>query len=229
MRLELKGGKIEFSSHPWLPKPVGNIADILNDRLFNNAYFIEIGANDGVQNDLMYSSISRFNLKGAVLEPVSYLFEILKDNYQGFSDIRILNYALGQANESRLLYRLKKTNDPLPPFYEQLASFDLETILTHKKYITDIEKYIITEKVKVITFSELMQKLSITKLDFLIIDTEGYDLEILKTIDLEKYLISTIVFEHKHLSLEDFSAAVDLFNANGYSLNSDRTDTIALL
>jgi FkbM family methyltransferase len=51
-------------------------------------------------------------------------------------------------------------------------------------------------KVKTITFDELMEKHpDIKEIDFMSIDVEGHEMEILKTIDFEKYKFNFITIE----------------------------------
>ena len=45
-----------------------------------------------------------------------------------------------------------------------------------------------------------MKKHNVNDISFILIDTEGYDYEIIKLIDFEKYKPSILIFEHKHLS-----------------------------
>ena len=46
-----------------------------------NFFFIQIGANDGVRADESYDFITKNNLKGIVVEPLSDMFEKLCQNY----------------------------------------------------------------------------------------------------------------------------------------------------
>ena len=64
---------------------------------------------------------------------------------------------------------------------------------------------------------ELLAKYKIEKLDFLMIDTEGHDYEILKTLDLDHYRPEVIIFENNHLSKSDYQAALDQLTTKGYS------------
>src|SRR5262249_18075468 len=53
-----------------------------------------------------------------------------------------------------------------------------------------------------------------------VIDTEGYDLEILRQLDLIRFRPDLIVYEHKHLNELERTIAADLLIANGYSVQS---------
>ena len=54
------------------------------------------------------------------------------------------------------------------------------------------------------TFNDLCDKYEIRHIDFLQIDTEGYDAEIIKSIDFTKIKIDTIKYEIWHFPVECF-------------------------
>ncbi|MDC1044451.1 FkbM family methyltransferase [Candidatus Pelagibacter ubique] len=59
---------------------------------------------------------------------------------------------------------------------------------------TDIEEV----DVQYLTFSDLIEKYSISSIDLLQIDVEGAEFEILNSIDFEKIEIKKVIFEFKH-------------------------------
>jgi hypothetical protein len=63
--------------------------------------------------------------------------------------------------------------------------------------------------------------------DLLLIDTEGFDFNILKMIDFSALKPPVIAYEHAHLAKSDMVAATDLLLAQGYRLTRDNLDTIA--
>lgn len=57
-----------------------------------------------------------------------------------------------------------------------------------------------TTEVQTRNINSLLQELRVESSDFLQIDTEGYDAEIILTLDLDVRSMSIINFEHSHLS-----------------------------
>ena len=45
-------------------------------------FFVQIGANDGFKADPIYLYVRKYGWKGILVEPVSYIFEKLKENYK---------------------------------------------------------------------------------------------------------------------------------------------------
>ncbi len=101
-------------------------------------------------------------------------------------------------------------------------------LVKHGDRIPDIESRIIETQVPCVRFDDLCKKHDFQDFDFLHIDTEGYDYEILKTIDLERYQPLAILYEHKHLGEQDRNAALQLLHGLGYSSLSIFEDTLAV-
>jgi len=126
-------------------------------RTTRDVFFVQIGAHDGKTDDELHDFICRHRWKGVLVEPVAYLFNRLISNYNGLPGLAFENKALAESDGRRTFYRLRQSDDAtLPSWYDQLGSFDKEVILGHKKYIPDIEKYIIEESVDCISFATLI-------------------------------------------------------------------------
>ncbi|XP_059488980.1 uncharacterized protein LOC132204476 isoform X2 [Neocloeon triangulifer] len=67
-------------------------------------------------------------------------------------------------------------------------------------------------------FNTLMTSLNRTKIDFFSLDVEGFEFEILKTIDFKKFEFDLITLEHKHTG-KNHDLIVPFMDRNGYSLN----------
>jgi FkbM family methyltransferase len=87
--------------------------------------------------------------------------------------------------------------------------------------------YVLTNPIDVrtITFKTLFGMTGITQVDYLKIDTEGYDLEVLKMFPWETMKPSFVKFESKHI---DIDAAVELLQGNGYHCEIDTHNTYAI-
>ena len=166
-------------------------------------FFIQIGSNDGKLGDPIHDYIIKYNWSGILIEPIKYIYNKLLRTYEKQKNLTIENVAISDKNEIRTFYRLKENKNGLPIWYEQLGTFFLEILLSHKKQIHNIEDYLITEEVNCVTFNELVRKHNVRKIDLLHIDTEGYDDEIIKSIDFTKIRPNIILYENKHLKNED--------------------------
>ena len=196
--------------------------------------FVQIGANDGVMNDPIYRFIqkNKDKVSGFVLEPLPDIFSTLVMNYQSFPRIKPLNLAIHNSETEMLLYRVKSEYlSNVPAFARGIASFDpnhwKKTLL-----ITD-SSYIQSENVKCVSYSQLLRDYEITKIDLLLIDTEGYDYEILMGIDLNNLKPRIIRFEHgvrdSVMSESNFIEIVARLNSYGYQIMAESYDATAYL
>ena len=71
-------------------------------------------------------------------------------------------------------------------------------------------------KVKAITLNNLLEKHQITEIDLLYLDTEEYELPILKGVNLEKYRPKYIVVEIFTLKRKTFDSIKEYMEENNY-------------
>lgn len=191
-------------------------------------FFVQIGGCNGISDDPIHEYIKKYHWSGIIVEPVKYLFEQLVENYKSEKKLIFENMALSDKNGFSDFYYLKQSND-LPSWYDQIGSFMLSHVLKYKKYIPDIEDRILVEKVPTITLAGIIDKYSVKKLDLLLIDTEGFDYEILKQIKSINIKPKMIFFENMHLSDNDFKMSKMFLRINGYSIIRLGDNTLAFI
>lgn len=195
-----------------------------------NFFFVQIGANDGLKADPMYLYVKKYNWKGILVEPVKYIFERLKENYNGTKNVYFENVAIADKDGYKNFYRLKhiKGKD-VPLWYDEIGSFLKENVVKHKDKFPDLENYLITEKIRCLTLDSLFKKYNLKKIDFLQIDAEGYDYHIVKQIPFNKLKPKMIRYEDRHLSAEQQEYCKNLLIKNGYEIVKITGDTLAYL
>ncbi len=214
----------------WHPREFRN--DILNDYASykQNVNFVQIGSNNGISDDPINRLITEYNWRGILVEPIKYLFDELKKNYNKFSSrLKFENAAIANVNGKLKFYRLEKSDLPdLPYWYDQIGSFNKEVVEKHKPSIPHFDELFIEDSIDSITFPDLLKKHSMNDIDFIQIDTEGYDYEILKTIPFADLNIEFIMFENKHLSEQDYKSSIQLLKQNGYEVGTKYKDTVGI-
>lgn len=190
-------------------------------------YFVQVGAFDGITDDPLHPYTSRGLIKGCLIEPQGDAFEFLRANYAQLDGVQLKRAAIGERSGLATLYRIRP-GTPGPPWIHQIASFRREVILKHSEFIPNLEDAIITETVPTITFDELFAELAIEP-DIVVIDTEGYDFEIIKLLDVGVRRPRIIYYESKHLSPKDQNACIDLLIGVGYRVAALPLDTVAYL
>lgn len=199
---------------------------------FPRAFFIQIGANDGSTSDPLRRQIAARAWRGIMVEPVPHIFRKLAANYAGVEQIALENVAIGASDGEAQFHSLVPVDNPvaqgLPHWYAGLGSFRLDVILSHKPLIPDIEQRVVTQTLPCLTFLSLCHRHGVEHVDLIQIDTEGYDYEVVKLIDLERFRPALIVYEHVHLSAADRAACEQLLRDHGYEVGEFHLDTLAL-
>ena len=95
--------------------------------------------------------------------------------------------------------------------------------------LPDAEARVQTESVRVLTFASLFEEYGIDpkSIDFLQIDAEGFDAEVLCQFDLALLRPPIVRFEHQVLSSRDFELAISSLIGYGYSIGLSLFDTLA--
>ena len=189
-------------------------------------FFIQIGANDGLRSDPIHELIIRHQLHGLLVEPLPEFFSQLKKNYQTQSHLRFENAAISDHNGTGLLWRFHP-DAPIPDKCHGMARFNEKSI---RKVACqyNIQNYIITTRVKLITFEKLLEKYDIGAYDFLQIDTEGYEYKILQMVMKTRFKPKLIHYEFQNLSFQERLDSCSLLSQNGYKFIHDTFDTIAI-
>jgi FkbM family methyltransferase len=217
--------------YAWRP-PLRVIDDIVDsfDASANSVYFIQVGSNDGQSGDPIYKYVGNGKWRGVLVEPIPFLFTQLQANYAPYAaQVQFENSAIDHQSGRKTFYRLKPSAEiNAPQWYDQLGTFNKDVLLKHGKHIPGIEDLLVEDEVNTISLADLIRKHQVQQIDFLHIDTEGYDYEIIKMVPFEKVRPRIILYEHKHLSLSDYRSSVTFLENQGYVLFSYDWDTIAI-
>jgi FkbM family methyltransferase len=214
-----------------LPTPVEPLTHLVAEfaRMYPDAFFVQVGANDGSKGDYLKTYVDSLGWTGVLIEPIPYVFARLSDRHGTNPNLTLVNAAIAHEDGTAELYYLPKDeHSDLPVWYDALATFRKEVILKHAPWIPDIEARITTIEVPTVTFESMCQVRGVEGIDLLQIDTEGYDYEVIRQVDLDKHRPALILFEHYHLTSDDRRACEDLLDSRGYRTISNFMDTIAI-
>ena len=212
------------------------------DCLINNSgkkedfFFIQIGANDGLTGDTLNQYIKKFRGRGILVEPVPYVFEMLKINYKGYDNLIFENIAVGKENGLLPFYSICEYNTfgikhrelPNANTIDHLGSFDMKTVLNHSYMLKENASSIEIINVPTITLNDLFYKYSVKELNLLQIDTEGYDFEILNNTNFDNLKPEILIFERIHIARKEYKVLVKKLKVYGYHLFIHGYDTICV-
>lgn len=200
---------------------------------YPEAFFIQIGSNDGVQMDPLRREILRTRWKGVLVEPLPHIFDRLRDNYRQCGNrITLKNVGIASKNGVMPFYFVGHVEDAqvegLPDWYELIGSFDKNVVLSHKNLVPDISDRISVTEVPCVTFETLCREIEVRQVDLLHIDAEGYDYEILKSINFDSMRPILLIYEHLHLGDSDKAECEARLSHYGYEMYKAGMDTWCL-
>lgn len=233
-----------YFKYAWTPK-AGSSEHFIDEFAQKNGknafFFLQIGANNGYQHDPLFKLLQRHpHWHGILVEPQKKVFQTqLKPMYQRYENLSLINAALAPTDGTMPLYKIAFSEER---WATGLASFDRKTLENHIEsgYIDrqaqkqgialpqNRADYITTESVDCISFDTILKKNAIQNLDLLLIDTEGFDFEIIKMIDFNTIKPRLIVFEYIHLSEQDLNNCKKYLQTNGYQLHTCGRDVAAV-
>lgn len=199
---------------------------------YPEAFFVEIGANDGEQHDHLQPFIRSSGWRGIMVEPVPYIFERLRRNYGELDRVGLENAAIAEIDGTLPFYHLvdadEREREQLPDWYDGVGSFSREKVLEQRRWIPDVEERLVTMDVPCMTFDTLCRRHEVERVDLIVVDTEGYDAEILRSIDLDAHAPRLVVYEHFHLDRATRSECRSRLEDAGYMTLEEGFDTFCL-
>lgn len=193
------------------------------------ASIVQIGANDGMQEDIVARFLKRHPESQAVfVEPVPYLFERLEKSVSRFPGSRAINCAVNEGSDAEFYWvdPVARTKHPdLPDWIEQLGSFDRAHILGHLSGA--LEPFVQSSTVRGMRLMDLLAETGWSGIDLLHVDCEGYDWRVVSQLDFARTVPRVVWFEHKHLSAADKSESI-AFLKTRYAVFDLGSDILAL-
>ena len=179
---------------------------IINEFFFrskNKGYFIDIGAYDGVMgsNSLHFERFLKWD--GIAIEPSTIQFEKLKTN----RNCKTINKAISSTTKEVEFVDVIEG-------LTQMSGIKNEIYQKYNSTIISKDHGSETKIVKILTttFSEIVS--SDIEIDYLSIDIEGSEFDLLKSIDFDKYKIKVISVENNLPDDQDFQVFFNKKNFN---------------
>lgn len=164
-------------------------------------YFVEFGAQNGIDHSNSYLLEKKFGWNGILAEPSKGSQKKLIENRDSHICFDCVWHS---SNEKVMFWELKSVG--LSGISTGLKNRDLE-----QKRLKGRKEY----TVNTVSLNDLLDRYKAPNdIDYLSIDTEGTELEILRSCDFNKYSFSVITVEHNFSTERD--CLYDLLSKNGY-------------
>lgn len=145
---------------------------------------------------LVSESIEELNI--ILIEPNLDLIKTLTENYKRDTsedhNLTICSFGITLENGEETLYQYSNKVGEVHGNH---------SLINRKSH--PLKSTVKTKKIKTITFNKFCHDYNIDEIEYLFIDTEGLDYEILNSIDLDKIDIKTIVFEEWSVDDDDLN------------------------
>lgn len=186
--LLMSNNKFKFLSSFWWSKAQLNqdlfVLNCVNYK--SNGFFIEFGACDGIYFSNTFMLEKLYNWNGILSEPCVKWHNNLRENRSAKIDYRCV-----WSHSGELADFIEDTNDPA------LSMKVSENVVGNYGSLDIISKY----SVMTVSLNDLLESNNAPfEIDFLSVDTEGSEFEILSTFDFSKYTIKVICVEHNYNS-----------------------------
>lgn len=165
----------------------------LNENIFKNkrnGIFVDIGADDGILNSNTYFFEKELGWNGICIEPRDNAFKKLKNNRKCLCIKVAIAAQKGTRNFVNVLEKI-----------ETFSGFLNTTANQHWKRIKDKNAKWEIIKIKTHTLNKLCIQNNIKHIDYLSIDTEGSEEEIIRSIDFDQIIIDVIDVENNYGNL----------------------------
>jgi FkbM family methyltransferase len=165
--------------------------------LSDNPVIIDAGANNGsdsIEMTRLYSSKAKIY----AFEPLPEVFKQLKRNIRRYKNIKAFSLALSNENGEQELH------------VSSGASIGSSSLLKPKTHLQDHPDVLFVEKIKVktVTLDEWAKQNDINYVDFLWLDLQGFELEVLKESTL---IFPTVKVVHMEVSTKNTYEGVTLY------------------
>ena len=167
-----------------------------------NGYYVEFGADDGVQNSNSYFLNKIFGWSGLLVEPNPERFKELKRNRQ--NDF-VSNQLIWREKDVELEFTIAGQLSTISDFEES-------------DFMKNERKRVSTKKMKFLTtdLESVLKNANAPKcIDLLSIDTEGSEFDILEKFNFDQYIFKVICVEHNN-DKEKKNKLDSLLISNGY-------------
>lgn len=198
---------------------------------FPGALFVQIGANDGVEDDPLRPFVVSGAWSGFMVEPVPDLFERLQRNCAALESVVPVNAAIADHDGTVPLYQAGQVDGgEIVWLFDTAGSLSRDTAeRTGSIFIPDDrERRIIRTEVPCLRFESLCRTYGIQEIDLILIDTEGYDYEVIKQIDFAIHRPRLLVYEHLLLSPGNRERCRAHLEGLGYETMEEARDTWCL-
>jgi len=196
--------------------------------LGRDAFFVQVGAMDGVAYDPIHPFVKELGWRGILFEPMPDMFARLQKNYESRAGLTFVNGAVTDFEGEIEMTRIDPAaiqNSELPAWAQGISSLMPDrgmlggvTRNTEVDYETKILPHRQTLNVPCARLTTYLDRHNVTAVDCMVIDTEGADWMVARQLPLDRFHPKLVYLEFAHLSVYEKTACAEHFRNHGYRI-----------
>jgi len=179
-------------------------------------FVVQVGANDGRSGDPIMQAIVDYGWKGILVEPLAEPFAKLQALHADRPGLIVENLAISHED------------GPTEIFVDPSGRSTLASMRPEQNVLRNKRETLEPVTIEATTFETLFGRHEVTKVDFLQIDTEGFDYQVLKHFELGRWKPLALNMEFYCLPLHERLATFALLRELGYMWKFTGMDLLAV-
>jgi FkbM family methyltransferase len=203
------------------------------NQILESPFFLQIGAADGVIAEEIRDLFEQTDWSAVMLEPLPDMFAKLQQNWAHKPKFQLVKAALAPYDGFTDIRRIPpETVRASDPWEWGVSAIDgIPSSFGGPGVTAETAEFLTTrsrlDRVETISFETLKRRFAFKRIDYLQIDTEGFDLVVMKEIDLVRFRPFLIQCEIYNLSTFDRAELFGLLQRHGYEIVYWRFDLLA--
>jgi FkbM family methyltransferase len=208
-----------------------NVLELTLERWFaqrgtQGLVLLQVGANDGIEEDPLYTLLQRHPIHAYLCEPLPDVFRRLAANHAARPHVRPVQCAVASSSGPQTLYRLRDAGASRN--LDLVAGLDRARVERFRRLWQLPESALVTETVDGWRLADLLQHLGLPGADILVVSAEGFDPEIcLQALDLPQPP-EVLHFQYTGSPLRTLSTLLARLEASGYVFARSGLDVTAV-